>query len=104
MDVARALLDGVEQDHVDELDDGRVLARLLQLHQVDVVGVGGEIDLGLVEAGHDLVVGGANVVVALDGREDGALARDDRLHVEAGEELQIVDGVQVRRIRHGHDE
>ena len=66
VDVARALLDGVEQDHVDEADDRRVLARLLELEEVDVLVVAGELDLLLVEAGHHLVVRGAGVVVLLD--------------------------------------
>ncbi len=37
VDVARALLDGVEEDHVDEADDRRVLAGLLELEEVDVL-------------------------------------------------------------------
>jgi hypothetical protein len=68
VDVARALLDGVEQHHVDEADDGGVLARLLELEEVDVLLLAGEVDLVLVEAGHHLVVGGAGVVILLDGR------------------------------------
>jgi len=31
VDVARALLDGVDQHHVDQLHDGRLVGRLLQL-------------------------------------------------------------------------
>ncbi len=56
------------------------------------------------EAGHDLLVGGAGVVVLFDRRLDGALARDDGLDVVAGEKLQVVDRVEVRRIRHRDDE
>ena len=64
-----------------------------------------ELDLLLVEAGHHLVVGGAGVVVALDRRAGSPVSRrDDRLDVEAGEELDVVDGVEVRRIGHRHDE
>jgi hypothetical protein len=37
VDVARALLDGVEQDRVAEADDGRVLRGLLEVADVDVV-------------------------------------------------------------------
>jgi hypothetical protein len=37
VDVARALLDGVEQDRVDEADDGGVLGGLLELEDVDVL-------------------------------------------------------------------
>ncbi len=105
VDVARALLDGVEQHHVDQADDRRVLAGLLELEEVGrVVLVAGELDLGLVETGHDLVVRGPRVVVLLDRRVDRGLARDDRLDVVAGEKLQVVDRVEVRRVGHRDDE
>ena len=104
VDVARALLDGVEEDHVDEADDGRVLARLLELEEVDVVVVAGELDLLLVEARHHLVVRGAGVVILLDRAVDCRLARDDGLDVVAGQELEVVDRVEVRRVGHRHDE
>ena len=83
---------------------GRVLARLLELEEVDVLLVAGELDLLLVEARHHLVVGGAGVVVLLDRVVDRGLARDDRLDVVAGQELQVVDGVEVRRVGHRDDE
>ncbi len=59
VNIARALLDRVEQDHVHEPDDGRVLARFFELEGVHVLFLAGELDLRLVEAGHDLVVRGA---------------------------------------------
>ena len=104
VDVARPLLDRVQEDHVHEPHDRRVLARLLELEEVHVLLFAGEVDLLLVEAGHHLVVRGAGVVVLLDGRDDRRLARDDRLDVVAREELEVVDGVQVRRVGHRHDE
>jgi hypothetical protein len=63
-----------------------------------------ELDLGFVEAGHDLVVRGAGVVILLDRALDRGLARDDGLDVVARQELEVVDGVQVRRVCHGDDE
>ena len=39
VDVRCQLLDGIGQNQVDELDDGRVLGRLLQLGEVDVLGI-----------------------------------------------------------------
>ncbi len=104
VDVARALLDGVEQDHVDEPNNGRILARLLELHQVELFALRAELDLFFVEAGHHLFVRGAVLVKAFDGRLDGRFGGDDRLDVEAGQKLDVVDGVEVRRIGHRHDE
>jgi hypothetical protein len=106
VDVARALLDRVEEDGVDEADDRRALGLLLQLHEVDVVTIDGEIDLFLGELREHVVVvrGAAGVVGALDRGDDPGLRGHDRLDVEAREELDVVDGVEVRRIGHGHDE
>ena len=89
-----------------EPHDRRVLARLLELEDVDLFRVGAEVDVFVaqVEAGHHLVVGGARVVVALDRRCDRGLAGDDRLDVVAGQELDVVDGVQVRRVGHRDDQ
>ena len=44
------------------------------------------------------------MVKAFDGGLDGRFGGDDRLDVEAGQKLDVVDGVQVRRIGHRHDE
>jgi hypothetical protein len=64
-----------------------------------------DLDLALVEALHHLVVRGALLgVVLLQRLLDGLLAGDDDLDVVAGEKLDVVDGVDVRRVAHGEDE
>ena len=106
MDVGGALLDGVEEDEVDELDDRRVGGALLQVVDVgDAALVVLDGDLVLVEPLHHLVVRGALLgVVLLERLLDGLLAGDDDLDVVAGEELDVVDGVDVRRVAHRHDQ
>ena len=106
VDVARAFANGVQEDDVDEAHDRRVFARLLEFEDVHLLLVTREVDLVVADAeiGHHLLVGGPARVVALDGRDDGGFATDHRLDVEPGEELHVVGRVQVRGIRHRHDE
>jgi len=64
-----------------------------------------DLDLALFEPLHHLVVRGGLVgVVALQGLLDGLLGGDDDFDVVAGEELDVVDGVDVRRVAHRQDE
>ena len=102
VDVRCALLDGVQQHLVDEADDGRVF---------DVVArdrVAGE----LVVAGHDIEVLEVEIVLGetrhrrvdlLERLADGLLELvvldHDGFDAEAGVELDLVDRVQVGRIR-----
>jgi hypothetical protein len=106
VDVRCALLDRAQQDRVAQANDRRVFGELLEIDAVAFEVFLGELDLFLVEALHDLVVGdlGFLRVIALDGFRDGGFGRDDRLDVVAGREFDVVDGVQVRRIGHRHDE
>src|SRR4051812_19875303 len=105
VDVGGALLDGVEEDEVHELDDRRVGGALLEVDDVLVVVVVVDLDLALFEPLHHLVVRGGLVgVVALQGLLDGLLGGDNDFDVVAGEELDVVDGVDVRRVAHRQDE
>ena len=79
VDVGGALLDGVEQDEVDELDDRRVVGGLREVVDVLVLRLLGELDVAVVEVADDLVERGAlGRVVALDRLADGHLARRPR--------------------------
>ncbi len=106
MDVAGSLADRIQEDDVHQPDHRSVLARLLELEDVHLLVIPSKIDVLVADAevGHHLLVGRTARVVALDGGGDCALAADDRLDVEPGEELDVVGRVQVRRIRHRHDE
>jgi hypothetical protein len=104
VDVACALLDRGEQNHVHQAHDRRVLARLLELQDVELLVVLAEVDLPLVESSHHVVVSGPDVVVPLDRGHDGRLGGYHGLDVQRGEKLDVVDGVQVRGVRHGDDE
>ena len=102
VDVGGALLDRVEQDQVHQLHHRRVGGALLQVADVgDACLVVLDADLALVEPFHHLVVRGALLRVVLVQRLlDGLLAGDDDLDVVAGEELDVVDGVDVRGVAH----
>ena len=102
VDVAGALADGVGQDGVHELHDRGFLGRFLQLAQVDVVVVLDQLDVLVAELREHLVEVRVVVVVAVDGGRDRGRRCHGDLHVVAGQELDLVDGDQVRRV--GHDE
>ena len=106
VDVGGALLDRVQQDEVDQLDHGRVGGALLQVAEVgDAALVMLDGDVALVEPLHHLFVGGALLrVVLLQRLLDGLLAGDDDLDVVAGEELDVVDGVDVGGVAHRQDQ
>ncbi len=104
VDVRGALLDGVDEDEVHQLDDRRVLGAALEVDRVVVLVAPADLDVGVVEALHHLFIGGAGGVVALGGLLDGLLGRDHDLDVVAGEELDVVDGEDVRGVAHRQDE
>jgi len=61
--------------------------------------------ISFVEPLHHLVVRGSAVgVVLFEALLDGLLGGDHHLDVVAGEELDVVDGVDVRGVAHGEDE
>jgi hypothetical protein len=104
VDVRRIPLDGVGQDEVHELDDRRVLGLLGELADVDVLIVVHDVDVHVVEVRHDVGKARGLVVVAIDRALDGVVGGDDDLDVVAGEELDVVDGDDVRGIRGGQDQ
>ena len=56
MDIACALLDGVEQHHIHETNDRSVLARFLEFEQIDVFVIAGKTNFGFIKTGHHLVI------------------------------------------------
>ncbi len=106
VDVRRDLLDGVGEDQIDELDDGGVFRLLRHLAGIFLVIAGHEIDAGVVEARHHVVeevlVGFG--VVGLDRGANRLLGGDDGLDVVAREELDVVEGEDVRRVGGSEDE
>jgi len=105
VDVRGPLLDGVGQDQVDQLDDRRVLGRLPQLGDIDgVLALLERFDVLVIEVLHDVLDHAGRVVVLVDGILDGGFGRHHRLHLEAGHELDVVDGEDVTGIRHGDGE
>src|SRR5581483_9105292 len=106
VDVAGAALDRVGKDEVDELDDGRFVGGPFQVFEGEFFFVaGGKLDIGfgLADGGHDLFqvlfLGGA--VRLLDAGHDRAFRGDDGLDVEAGHELDVVHGEDIRGVHHG---
>ena len=64
-----------------------------------------DLDIVLADRADDLLERGPLLgVVALDGLSDGDFGGHHRLDVVAGDELQIVDGEDVGRVGHRHDE
>src|SRR5437867_5928764 len=107
VDVGGALLDGVDQHHVDQFHDRRFVGRLLQLEDVDLgafLAVLHDLDVAEVglhvrqDAGDGL---GLGLVVAVDRLPDGRLRRHQRQDLEIRHEGDVVQGEDVRRIRHG---
>ncbi len=105
MDVGYALQHGVRQEPVDELHHRRGLD-LRGQHRVVLVFLGLD-DLDVVlpplleEVGHLGVLDHPSVVL-LEVLAEGVLPDDDRLDLELGDELEVVDGGEVRRVRHRH--
>ncbi len=106
MDVRSDLLDGVGEDQIDELDDGGVFRLLCHLAGIFIVVAGHEIDAGVVKARHHVVeeVLVRLGVVGLDRGANRLLGGDDGLDVVAREELDVVEGKNVRRVGGREDE
>ena len=105
MNVAGAALDGVGEDQIAELDDGRFFGSLFQAGQIHFGLFAGEFE-GFFVAGkvfHDLVEfldAFHRAVELVDGFADGGFGGDHRLDVEAGHELNVVHGEDVGGIGH----
>ena len=94
VDVGGALLDALPHDGVHELDDRRVVGRLAQVADVELVaGVVGVLEVDVVE-----------LVQAPDERHDVLSRRRRGAHVEARHERDVVDGEDVARVAHGHED
>jgi hypothetical protein len=106
VDVAGLLLDGLQQDPVAEAHDGRVFAGALELEHVALLFFGvDDVDvLGPEVAEERVDVEGLLREQPLDRLEQRGLARDDGLDVVASERADVVDRVEVRRVRHRDDE
>jgi hypothetical protein len=107
VDVRGAAVHRVGQDAVDQLDHRRLFHRRreradghLLFPVVDDLDV---LLLDLPEQVVDALVGPA-LVLLLDDLAQREVARDHRLYVQAGDELQVVQHPQVRGVRHGHGE
>src|SRR5690606_26060441 len=107
VDVRGSARDGIVQDPVDQLDDGRLLDLHLEgtladvlLFLLDQLDLAVDVEL-LEEVLHPLV---GEIVLALDHLAESELARDDRLDIEAGDELEVVDRADVGRVAEGYRE
>ena len=98
MDIRGQLLDGIGQDQVDELDNRRIFRGLLQLADVDGVLFGNELEVAIIEIGHDIVERCPGVVILLDRAANGLFRGDHDLHVIACEELDVVNREDIGRI------
>ena len=103
VDVAGAFLHCFGQDHVDQLDDRRLVGRLLQLVHRDLFLFGLHLQSGVViELLGDLLQLVVRASVKLfQCFLDGRLRGHHRLDVEAGHELDVVHGEHVGGIHHG---
>ncbi len=86
------------------LTTGRVLGLARQLADVDVVFVLDQLEVFDVEVAHHVGEGRRLVVVLVDRGLDRVFRRDDDLDVVPGEELDVVDREDVRRIGGGEDQ
>ena len=104
MDVARSLADGVRDERVHQLDD-RGLLRLPEERDVGSVVLLLLDDLDLVfHPLHHVLEARDRVVRLVDRFLDGGIGGHDRLDLEAGDELDVVDREDVAGIGHGYGE
>ncbi len=100
VDVARPVADGAREDEVDEVDDGRLAGDLAQV--ADLGAGDGLAFLGALEVlDHAL---DREAVESLDRRFHVALGADGADDALAGEDADVVHGLEVERVRHGQDE
>jgi len=108
VDVGSRALDGVGDEQVHQLDDGRFLAGALKLVHIHLFlfFLDLEVEFVLLLLNGELVIhllqldGVRRAVVFLDRPGDGALRGDHRLDIEARHELDVVHGEHVGRVRH----
>ena len=117
VDVARALLNRRQHQRVDELDDRRLAALPLERRGVDFLGVVDDLEVAVVRRGpsSSSACETMSALIALpfgrrrrvglrevlrDRLADRRLGGDDRLDVQARQELDVVHREDVGRIRH----
>jgi hypothetical protein len=105
VDVGGALADRVDEHHVDELDDGRLVRRLLEFEDVDLARrlVLDDLDVAdlVRELGHHVGDRGRlRVVVALDGLADRRLRGHHRRDLQVRHERDVVEREDVGGIGH----
>src|SRR3972149_10619714 len=105
MDVGGALLYGVGQDEIDQLDHRGVFGGSIQLRQVNFSVIPFWRRLFLLLEVPDQGPGKAGrVVVSIEGISDRGLWGHHRLDVVARHESDVIDGNDVGRVRHGDRE
>jgi hypothetical protein len=105
VDVARLLLEPAQDDEVDELDRGRVVARGGELDVLGLV-LDADLELGRVDLAEQLVdLLRARVEQGFAGRSDRRGVREHRPDVTARQTLQVVEQEHVERVadRDGQD-
>jgi len=102
VDVAGALLDGVLQQGVDELDDGRVVRRVEQVFRLLADLARDEVEVLCGVLGERVGLARAAIVDLVDGSEDGALVRELELDLRPVEEqTEVVEWIRLQGIRRG---
>jgi hypothetical protein len=101
VDVAGPLVDRFEEDLVDQLDHAGLLGHLQQV--IVVLGVVAD-DLQVVGAHHLVERLAADAEMRLDELLDVLLGRQGRLNLQARQQADLVEGVEVERVAGGHDQ
>jgi len=110
VDIGGRALDGVGDEQVHQLDDGRFLAGALKLVHIHLFlfFLDLEVEFVLLLLDGELVIhllqldGVRRAVVFLDRPGDGALRCDHRLDIEARHELDVIHGEHVGRVSGGN--
>ncbi len=112
--VAGAVFDGLDDDEIGQLDDGRFFAGSGQLVEVDLVnafpdrfdGIGIRLGFALFfgvlnDVFHGTAFGGVNGVELV---QDGLFGGDERDDFQVGQALDVVEGEDVERVGHGEEQ
>src|SRR6516225_10021332 len=108
VNVARAALDGIGQNQVDELDDGSFFGSFFERRRIELRLLCCQLQFLVLfgqvfhQVGEFLGVGGCASVETRDGIPDGRFRGHHRFHIETGHELDVIHCEDVGRIRHGN--
>ena len=104
----------VDEDGVDESDDGRFSRHILEIDFVDIVFFLADFDIFQVkifescEICFEVVIACLSLsfcaIILIDGGSDGLLSCDDNLNVVSCEEFEVIDREHIGRIAHDDDE